>query len=242
MRALILILGESFRMGFQYTRVRGTPESYDEQIKASESHVAFLKHISQKYAMTSISVFIATYTTPFDAKLLDVYRDYKTGHQIYHDVVGLNTLFHNSLKYIREKSTITDFRQAYDCVLYFRIDLFLKADFIDRFDPRSDLILYPCVCFIPYHRVENDPRVNDTMMFIPRRLFSHLSSIAICHESWHFLVTNSGLTYNDLGTMILTYHDSDSYKDWNPLYYIVNREQNATFHCSGHKFDKWRFP
>jgi len=241
MRALILILGESFRMGNQYSRVRGTPESYDEQIKASESHVAFLKHISQKFSMTSISVFLATYTTPFDDKLLDIYRDYKTGHQIYDNVIGLNTLFHNSLQFIREKCTLNDFRQAYDFILYIRVDLFLKSEFIARFDPRSDTILYPCVCFIPFHRVENDPRVNDTMVFVPSRLFSHLSSIIICHESWHYLVTRGGLTYNDLGTMIATFHDSDSFKDWNPLYYIVNREQNAIFHSVGHLFDKWRF-
>jgi hypothetical protein len=241
MRALILILGESFRMGTQYTRIRGTPESYDEQIRASESHVAFLKHISAKYAMKSISVFIATYTTPFDAKLLDIYRDYKTGHQIYDDVMGLNALFHHSLRFIRDKSTIDDFRQAYDFILYFRIDLFLKAEFIGRFDPRSDTILYPCVCFIPHHRVGNDPRVNDTMMFIPSRLFSHLSSIMICHESWHYLVSRGELTYDDLGTMISTFHDSDSFKDWNPLYYIVNREQNATFHSAGYTFNKRAF-
>ena len=30
--------------------------------------------------------------------------------------------------------------------------------------------------------------------------------------------------------MINTFHDSDSQKDWNPLYYMVNREQTQNWH------------
>jgi hypothetical protein len=38
--------------------------------------------------------------------------------------------------------------------------------------------------------------------------------------------------------MINTYHDSDSEKDFNPLYYIVNRAQSTVWHSEGLLFDK----
>ena len=41
--------------------------------------------------------------------------------------------------------------------------------------------------------------------------------------------------------MIHTYHDSDSYKDYNPLYYIVNRPESKETHSNGYIFDKMRF-
>ena len=46
------------------------------------------------------------------------------------------------------------------------------------------------------------------------------------------------LTYKDIDTMIHTYHDSDSFKDYNPLYYIVNRQQTDIDHSKGYIFDK----
>ena len=38
--------------------------------------------------------------------------------------------------------------------------------------------------------------------------------------------------------MINTFHDSDSQKDFNPLYYIVNRPQNTVWHDNEYIFDK----
>ena len=50
-----------------------------------------------------------------------------------------------------------------------------------------------------------------------------------------------GVKYNDLDTMINTYHDSDSAKDYNPLYYIVNRPENKIHHSEGVFFNKYAF-
>lgn len=44
-----------------------------------------------------------------------------------------------------------------------------------------------------------------------------------------------------MDTMIHMYHDSDSYKDINPLYYIVNRAETRYFHSKGFIFDKNNF-
>lgn len=61
--------------------------------------------------------------------------------------------------------------------------------------------------------------------------------MCIGHETWYYLI-QKGLTYDDMNTMINTYHDSDSEKDFNPLYYIVNRAQSTVWHSEGLLFDK----
>ena len=40
--------------------------------------------------------------------------------------------------------------------------------------------------------------------------------------------------------MINTFHDSDSFKDYNPLYYIVNRSESTIQHTTD-IFDKFNF-
>jgi len=41
-----------------------------------------------------------------------------------------------------------------------------------------------------------------------------------------------------MDVMINTYHDSDSQKDFNPLYYIVNRPENNVWHSENEIFTK----
>ena len=41
--------------------------------------------------------------------------------------------------------------------------------------------------------------------------------------------------------MINTFHDSDSFKDNNPLYYIVNRQQEINIYSFGYLFNKKAF-
>ena len=71
MKGLFLFIGESFRFGSQMTRIRGTKESYDEQIKACISHIKFIENIEQKYNLEKSDVIISSYTTNYDAELID---------------------------------------------------------------------------------------------------------------------------------------------------------------------------
>ena len=52
-----------------------------------------------------------------------------------------------------------------------RIDLFLKDKFSEVFNPLADKILFPSVCFEPYHKCDIHPRINDMMMFIPKKYY-----------------------------------------------------------------------
>ena len=231
MKCLIIIIGESFRLGGQGTRARGTDASYEEQIKACNSHINFIEMLNKNYNMKSISVYISTYTTTYNEDLLKIYNKYLIGCKIYDDLIGLNQLFHNSIKSIHTKN-------QYDFILYLRIDLFLYKNFYNIFRPNWNTIRFPSICWFKDSKVENHPRVNDMLLFIPKKYYKYLTNINICHETWYQLVENTQLKYDDLDTMINTYHDSDSAKDYNPLYYIVNREKMEKWHSEGYIFDK----
>ena len=243
MNGLILFIGESFRLGGQGNRNRGTPESYKEQIKACNSHINFIEHSIQKFKLNSMSVFISTYNTQFDIELLLRYNKYLIGKTIYNDVIGLNNLFNKSLNEIKNI-------EKYDFISYIRIDLYLKQYFIDTFNPTLNTIVFPTICW--HHDsicwlYNGDskkvalPRVNDMTLFIPKKYYNYIQQINIGHNAWYDLVKNANMTYNDFDVMIDTYHDSDSFKDYNPLYYIVNRAENTKFSSEGHIFNKVTF-
>jgi hypothetical protein len=83
------------------------------------------------------------------------------------------------------------------------------------------------------------------LLFIPKKYFKYIGNMDFLpigddgHRLWAQLIKTTDLTYNDLDTMIHTFHDSDSAKDYNPLYYIVNRNQQTIFHSEGNVFDKY---
>jgi len=232
-RGLLVLIGESFRSGTQGTRTRGTPESHDAQIEACKSHVKFMEYVQKQHGM-NMSVYVATYDTQYTNELLDVYKDRMVGNKVFNHVVGLNNLFQHAC------SDVTDIHQ-YSCLLYVRIDLFLKDHFSTVFQPRTKMILFPCICWVLANRHNSYPRINDMMIMVPRKYYSYLPKMNICHELWDILCTSTDLTNDDLDVMIPTYHDSDSYKDHNPMYYIVNRPETTKFHSEGHLFDKNKF-
>jgi len=243
MNGLIFFLGGSFRNGKQGNLDIGSEESYNEQINASKSHVTFISHIINKFNMNSVSAYISSYHTKFDADLIHVYEKYLLGYTMHKNIIGIHNLFHKSIHIIEDIN-------QYDFVLMIRIDLFLKEYFVNIFDPRINKILFPSITWYKDHKVHitNDyPRVNDTIFFVPKKYFNFIKYISYnnnCsdgHNNWKYLVENGKLSYDDIDTMINTYHDSDSEKDYNPLYYIVNREENKIFHSPGVFFNKYDF-
>lgn len=222
---LIILLGESFRTGGQRSRTIGEDGSYAGQMDACQSHIRFFEQLTD-----TPDVFISSYHTKFDEELLSVYEKYLIGSKLYDHVIGLDNLFHAA---ISENNL-----DKYDDVLYLRIDLFLKDHFSSIFKP-SPMILFPTItwkrdCMCGVH-----PRVNDMMLYIPKKYYAFIQRIIIRHEAWSDLM--DVLTYDDVDVMINTYHDSDSEKDQNPLYYIVNRHISNTHHSEGFIFDKHNF-
>ena len=88
------------------------------------------------------------------------------------------------------------------------------------------------------------PRVNDMIIFFPKKYYGyvqHLYYNPTGHVQWAYFCDYTDLTYDCLDTMINTYHDSDSAKDFNPLYYVVNRPETMTHHTKGNVFNKYAF-
>ena len=231
MNSLLILFGESFRLGGQGNRNRGSEESYKEQINASLSHIKFIE--SLKKNNINMTVSINSYTTKFNNSLDEIYKSVLVDSEYYENLIGMNKLIHNCI------DRITNINN-YDFILCMRIDLFLKDKFFEIFNPYSDKILFPSVCFKPAHKCGLHPRVNDTMMFIPKKYFDFIKKFQLGHKSWHDLIVYHKLSYEDLDMMLNTYHDSDSAKDFNPIYYIVNRNVN-NYHKTKEIFDKYNF-
>ena len=69
-----------------------------------------------------------------------------------------------------------------------------------------------------------NPRVNDVMLFVPKHLHAYYL-ILPHHYSIDELVHHKELYPQQVDFMVYTYHDSDSFKDLNSGYKIVNRPE-----------------
>jgi hypothetical protein len=236
MNGCIVLFGESFRLGGQGTKNRGSDKSYTEQINAAHSHLSFIKDLQAKNIC--IDVCISSYTTKFDNDLLKVYSDVLIAHEFYEDLIGPSAQIQSALVKLGNID-------KYNFVFLIRVDLFLKPKFIELFNANWDKIMWPSICMKPHHKWVNHPRVNDMMIFVPRKYFAYLKDLHYNydggHAQWKYYVDSTDLTYNDLDTILNTYHDSDSAKDYNPLYSIVNRQVATIHQTPGEIFNKTIF-
>jgi hypothetical protein len=210
------------------------------QMSAAYLQKQFIEHL-EKHHRYKVDVYISTYTTPYTNKLLSVYKPKLIGQTIHNERIGIHSLIQKSMSSIKSIKDI----QSYDFILFMRIDLCLKPKFLEVFDPLWKTIHFPSVCFKPYHTVGNHPRINDVMLFFPNKYFKYIEHIqyqSTGHSIWNDFVMGGLVTKEDMDMMVDTYHDSDSAKDYNPLYYIVNREQCQTCQTPDEKFDKYHFP
>ncbi len=238
-RGLFLLIGESFRTGFApgvKARRRGDPESFPLQMEATNSHLHFFEHLQQKHSITP-HVSLVTYSSCYDKHLIEKYEPYLVNHRILDNLIGIGNLFKESLKNVDLDS--------YDFICYIRIDLYLKHKFFEVFDPNWSSIRFVTVCFKfnNYHIHRGKPRVSDMMLFVPKPLYSYcIARDLIAHEGWYTLTNELGVSEDHIDTMIDTYHDSNTYDDWNPLFYIVNRPASLVWRTPNERFNKLSFP
>ena len=190
MKGILILIGASFRSGGQFSTIRGNDDSYMNQMKASKSHIQFIEKLQEKKC--DMHVYISSYTTKFDDDLKNMYSDYLIKSDFYDDLIGIDTLIHNSIKNIEDLN-------IYDFVLFVRIDLYLKQKFMDIFNLEWNTIRFPSICFKPHHKVDIHPRVNDMMLFIPKKYFNYIQFI--CNyllNQWSYFIQYTDLTYNYL--------------------------------------------
>ena len=251
-RCLILFIGESFREGGQFSRIRNTKDSFEKQQIASLSQIDFLNYIKNKFSCT-IDVIINTYTTIYENDLKYWYDKYLINYISNDKLIGLENLLNNGIKSVNI--------DKYDFILSIRIDLYIKYYFFIKFDISWNKIMFPFICWITeykqiwddiifstvrnnssYKTFNNEPVVCDTIIFIPKKYFYLIEMhIYLNHDGWHNFKENHNLTNNDLDFMIDSFHDADSYKDYNPFYYMISRSQNKVCHGKYHIIDRNKF-
>jgi len=220
MKGLICIVGESFRTGGQGSRKRDLSESYEPQKSAALSVVEFMDHLKSSRGV-ECDVFMSSYATRWEADLKGWYGRRLIGCNMIKNLVGLENL-------VAEAKKKVNFA-LYDFVLVLRVDLFLKPLFKSVFEPNWDKIMYPSICWLGGHHTGGQPRASDMMVFIPKRLASapFYMSHGACRQH-----AEEGRG-SEFGFMLDTFHDSDSAKDYNPIYRLVGRHASDKWHSMG---------
>jgi hypothetical protein len=225
---LFVIVGGCFRAGV------GRPDPYEEQKLACMTHIDLFQHIQHKFHM-NIDVILHTYTTAYDKDIISWYDKYLIASHFYPKLIGYDGLYMGTLE------KIIGILPEYDFVHYLRVDLYLKPFFKQLFTVNDAHIKYSSICFCKdnwhvTHR--NLPRVADLMVYIPKIRFHllHDKRNILNHHAIHEIV-DSCVPLSDVMFYVMTYHDSDSGKDWNPLYRIVNRPECKHWHSRGKQYD-----
>jgi len=262
MKGLFIIIGESFRLSkppkefnkWQRNYTLGTEESHNMQIQASRSHVHFFRFLKKKYNINS-DICINTYTTQYDNDIREVYKDYGIHYNFYkfgkfgkHVDPAAKLQVRDSLRKISNGG-------KYLFVFILRIDIFLKPLMQKYFNPFVKKITWPSICWVPDETVKKKnkegniidtkiPRVNDMFIFIPKKFYRQLDILTRYiqhHNTWYQYLRYTLLHNGQMSTFLDTYHDSDSGKDWNPLYFIVNRKRSKIWKSTIWKFNKKTF-
>ena len=169
-KILIVLSGESFRTGGQYSRIVGRDESYEGQISACKSHIRFFEYLVSNTSF-EVDVMINTNSTKFNNDLIDVYKE-SVINGLYYTLYS-HTGFpwpENRLVQVDTKPDISEdqkfnyvpveypnhsvagFKESilrlrggvfeYYSVMYLRIDCYLKKFFYDNFDIHTKKITF----------------------------------------------------------------------------------------------------
>jgi hypothetical protein len=229
-KGLIILMGECFRTGNQCTRITSHPSSFDGQKEACFSHLQWIDHLQEKLGI-SCDLVINSYKTKFCPYLKEWYGTTCRDEYFHDNVIGWDNLYFDSI------SKWGHLFKHYHFVHFMRIDICLKPFFSTVFK-LDDKLRYPSICFTfnNYHiTYDNHPRVSDTMLYVPSKFYNILLTSRaklLDHNGWSECI-NHGIASTDIDVYLSTFHDSDSAKDWNPIYRIVNRNKNNVWYSKG---------
>ena len=230
MKGLLMLTGEAFREGLQGQRKRDTVTSFQPQKMASESHVDFCNSIKEKYGI-KMDIFINTYDTKYEKELKSWYPNCK--YKSVKELIGPKLV----------QNAVNEIDKDYDFLLLGRIDIFIKPYFYYVFNPKWKTIyffsqnhtLWKCGRIGPY------PIVNTTFQFIPKSYFQVLANVSIDHSGWKHYHEAFHIPNSKMNFMVDTYHDADTYKDYNPYYRYVGRPESTVWHDRGKKINRSKF-
>lgn len=238
MKINIILFGEPFRDGGQGSRVRDVEKSRQEQKMACDSHCALAEKLeSDGY---EVEFHIESYATKYEAELCSWYGSKMKSSNFRSNLVGIERLVSEGISKVCFSG-----KNHQTCIFVCRIDLVLKPAFMKIFDPTWRRLMFSSACWIigNGHVFSGRPRVSDMMMFVPSNLVEKVEKRTFfSHEAWAAYMDHGILGEQELGLMLNTYHDSDSAKDYNPLYWIANRRKSNWWHSVGYVVGKNMMP
>lgn len=169
-RGLFILCGESFREGNSGTRRRDTGRGVKYQLEASTSHINLIKHLNS--LGYHIDVSIITYETVGEEELLSVYTNvvYSEFTEIkYNDIPSADVI--NLVAGGAIKNTLSHVNsEHYSFIFLCRLDILLKDNLIQLFNPEWNEITYPNLMSLS--EGGKDINISDLFVFIPNKYFT----------------------------------------------------------------------
>jgi hypothetical protein len=235
-KGLLLLRGESFRLGGQFSRNIGSDSVFSSGVLAAKSH----KHFVDKINLSGnvLDVALDTTSTKYDYVLREIFGDIKSYNFRTKPNLSQYLGLQSALDYIEYLFKEND----YDFLLISRNDIVLKDHFLDVFNVEDRDVKFCSVCWYENRKlVSGLPRVVDTIFYIPKNYFGLRKTFRAqgFKDGHDILDLWLGMLPNLVYSFYLsTYHDSNTSNDWNPLYMMIGREE-----CLEHKSgDSLLFP
>ena len=225
MRGLILLRGMSFRDGTRGTRSYGNDFSVESQKEATLSH-AKLYHYLQNTHNIDVKIHLDTASTKYDDLLKEWLKDCNASFNFTEEIDASQLQNLN-----RIVKSISGILWSYNFVIICRNDIFLKDAFIELIKPDDYYFKYPFVLWYKDRKIRvNIPKISDTLFFFPRRYFRLFDAFTEDVGHFHEVIVQMKYLESNLehSPYINTYHDADSYYDFNPLYRMVSRDECLT--------------
>ena len=223
MKGLFLNRGMSFRYGTQFTKDYGNEYAFDGQMYAYDTQTKLINHVMKEYNI-KFDVAIDTVSTKYDNYVLEKFKN----NIIYSNFQDKpDATQHHGIK--RVYDSLENIYPDYDFVFFTRHDLCFSDDFIKLFNPYDDVLKFPFIHWYKGRKTKNNnPSIADTFYFIPKKYFfliQDFRNLEFIIGHFHEILDSWLIKYPDLeyNFYVNTYHDSDTRKDWNPLYIIANR-------------------
>lgn len=212
-KGLFLTIGAAFRMGGCGNQSVGDHKSYPEQKLASVSQVNFINFLESKYNI-NIEMIINSYTTQFDDELINWYGHHVIKYFFHPKLIGWSNIYKTAIDLIEN--------QEYDFIFIHRIDIVLKSHLKNVINIKSQKVTFPAKVHWWWLGKDGRHRPCDLMMFVPQKFFPLIFNNKL--QCNHYALESMPQSFSKhLDYYISGFWDSDSLKQWNPLYRIVNR-------------------
>jgi hypothetical protein len=222
MTVLLVLTGESYRLGPQMSRGRGGEEGKKRQILASLSHMKLVNALKEKNIESDICMITYAYTPEYDNELTSIYSPYLKYSIFFPALFPTEEHFIDATTIFINNIDIT----GYSHIIFIRIDVFLKDYFIRTFELNVENVIFAHVD--TNTRYENYKGVCHFLCIFPKKYFEYIK-YRHPHTAASDLVIHIG--YHNIGLIINTLHLISTDLEWNPLYIQVGRHNSLDFYA-----------